>query len=96
MNVYKKMIDLKLSHPAFKSTDFVMDVASNKKQVLLKSNEGYVCTVANMGVASTDIEVNFGKAASWTEVFSNTSFTSTDAKQNLTLKPGEYRVYISK
>lgn len=96
MNTYKKMIDLKLSHPAFKSTDFEMDVANNQKQVLLKSSDGYVCTVANMGVSSANMLVNFGKTGTWTEVFTNKSFTVADAKQNLTLKPGEYRVYISK
>lgn len=94
-NSYQKMIGLKNKETAFQTTDFEIDVKSNLKQVLLKSTDKNVCTIANLGVETKDIEVNFGKVGKWTEQLTNSSLTNTTVKQKISLKPGEYRVYIS-
>lgn len=95
MNTYKTMIDLKKNNPIYKTSDFVLDVATNQKQVLLKSSNGYICTVANLGVETAQIPTYFGKVSSWVEVFSKNTFNSESETQVLTLGPGEFRVYIS-
>lgn len=91
---YKKMISLKNSQPAFKTTNYTIDITSNLKQVLLKSDNKYVCTIANMGVEKKDIKVNFGKTGKWTEQFSNQTLDVSNQNMDITLQPGEYRVYI--
>lgn len=95
-DVYAKLIDLKKEHSAlYMTTDYELDVVNNYKQVLLKGNNKYVCTIANFGVTEATATVNFGVATSWKEQFSGEIFTTNTANQNVTLQAGEFRVYIS-
>lgn len=94
-DTYQKMIRLKNSIDAFKTTNYDIDLQGNLKQVLLKSNDKYVCTIANLDMEAKTINVNFGKTGTWVEQFSNVTTTVSNAITSITLQPGEFRVYIS-
>lgn len=96
-NVYAKLIKLKKENTAeFMTTDFVIDVTKNYKQVLLKGANKYVCTIANLGMTTQTATVNFGKAGTWTDQFSDETITTTaPGTMSIALKPGEFRVYFS-
>lgn len=95
-DTYQRMITLKNSVNAFKSADYEIDLQSNLKQILLRSTNEYVCTIANMDMEPQMMNVNFEKTGTWVEQFSNTTISVDNPITQITLQPGEYKVYISK
>ena len=94
LNVYTKMIKLKKENPAFVTTDFVLNLTDNYKQVLLKSASGDVCAIANFDVVTRTSDVNFGSVGEWKDYFSGNSITISGTTQSIGLEPGEYRLYM--
>lgn len=95
-NVYAKMNKLRNSNSVFSTKDYTTDLVNQYKQILLKSGSNYVCAIANFDVKPVSAAVNFGKAGTWTEYFSNSTFTTTGDMETIELQPGEYRLYVSK
>jgi len=52
--------------------------------------------VGNFGVSATTRTITFPAAGTWYDYFANTTFSATGAAQNMTLQPGEYRVYVNR
>lgn len=92
-NVFAKMNALRQIDNAFVTNSYEIDLAGNFKQVLLKSQSGDVCVIANFDVVDKTADVNFGSAGEWTEYFSNNKLTVSSSLKNITLHPGEYRLY---
>lgn len=95
-NVYSKMIKLRNENPVFSTTDYIIKEDYLSKQILLKSNNGYICTVANLGLSPATININFEKTGTWEDYFSGVSLNVTSATQPVELQPGQYYVYVSK
>ncbi len=94
-DVYAKMNKLRHSNNIFKTSDYTIKLTDQYKQVLLKSGDKYACAIANFDVEPISAEVDFGKAGNWQEYFTNAQ-SAFDSKETIELKPGEYRLYLSK
>ncbi|MDR1683482.1 MAG: alpha-amylase [Candidatus Symbiothrix sp.] len=93
-DVYSEMNTLRATHPAFSTTDFALDVTKNFKIVTLKSSNENVVAMANLDVIPATKAVDFGQAGVWTEHFSKNNLNLTSALTDITLQPGEYRLYF--
>lgn len=94
-DVYAKMAKLKKTNSAFTSTDFVLGVGEGlTKQVLLRSDKGYVCAVANFNVNTTTVSVKFEKTGKWVDQFTGKTLDVTNVEMSISMKPGEYRLYV--
>ncbi len=94
-DVYAKMNKLRNSNSLFSTNTYTADLAGQYKQILLKSGNNYACVIANFDLVPVSADVNFEKAGSWTELFTNAQITTTSEKQKVELQPGEYRLYLS-
>ncbi|MDR0825017.1 MAG: alpha-amylase [Prevotella sp.] len=95
-DVYAKMNKLRYTNAAFSTDNYTADVKNQFKQILLKSTSGYVCAIANFDVVELTQHVDFGKAGKWEDYFSNEKLDLSATTQDIKLKPGEYRLYMSK
>lgn len=95
-NTYASMNNLRNSNSTFSTKDYIVDLSGQYKQILLKSGNNYVCTIANFDIEPVSAEVNFGKTGTWQEHFTGIQSDFQSEKQTIELQPGEYRVYISK
>ncbi len=95
-NVYSKMNNLRNTNEIFYTSDFTANVSDQFKQILLKSDNGYICAIANFDYQNASATVNFGKTGEWEDYFTGEKLTLTTTDQIIELQPGEYRLYISK
>jgi glycosidase len=52
--------------------------------------------VGNFGTLPVTGSVTFPSAGTWFNFFSNTTFAATGSPQNISLEPGEYRVFVNR
>ncbi|MDR0799594.1 MAG: alpha-amylase [Dysgonamonadaceae bacterium] len=95
-DVSSKIINLRTTRPVFSTTDFSISLAPNFKYVVLKSAQETVVAMANFDVKEVSKDVNFEKTGNWQEYFTNSTLTTTANTENITLQPGEFRLYFSK
>jgi hypothetical protein len=94
--VFAKMIALRKENSVFSTTDYSIDLTSNFKYIVLKSSNETVVAMANFDVVPVTKSVNFSQAGNWKEYFTNAEIATDAATENITLQPGEYRLYFSK
>jgi len=95
-DVYAQMIDLRKNKAVFSTSDYLIDLASHFKSIVLRSENETVVAMANFDVVVQTKNVNFTKAGVWKEYFSDSEITTTANTISITLNPGEYRLYFSK
>ena len=88
-----KLFYLKKTFPIFKTTDFSYALTSDLKWLKLNLNGENVLIAGNFGVASTTLSIQFQKAGTWYEYFTDATLDATNTTQNLILAPGEFRLY---
>jgi 1,4-alpha-glucan branching enzyme len=93
-DLFAAMIKLRTSETIFSTSDYSIYLTENFKYVVLKSEGKTVVAMANFDVAPLTKAVNFGKNGTWKDCFSNGSITVSATVENITLQPGEYRLYI--
>lgn len=94
-DVYASMIKLRNENPIFRTDDVTLSLdGSLYKEVVLKSSSGNVVAIANFDVVEKTKSVSFGTTGEWTDHFSKGKLNVTSAKQDVTLKAGEYRLYM--
>lgn len=54
-----------------------------------------VVAMANFDVTAQNITVTFPSAGTWTNYFTQATYSATGAAQTINLQPGEYRVYVN-
>jgi hypothetical protein len=94
-DVYAKMIDLHQNRAVFSTSDYTIDLANHFKTIVLKSANETVVAMANFDVAAKSKNVNFTKTGVWKDYFSGNEVTVDTPAKNITLNPGEYRLYFS-
>lgn len=95
-DVFAKMNKLRNTNTTFYTSDYTIDLANQYKQVLLKSSTESICAIANFDVTELTQKVNFGKTGNWQDYFTGNQLNVSDNSIDITLQPGEYRLYISK
>ncbi len=91
--VMAKLFYLKKTYPIFKTTDFTNDLTGGLKWLKLNLNGESVLVCGNFGVASATLNIQFQKAGTWYEYFTETTFLVATTSQSIVLAPGEYRLY---
>ena len=93
-DVFKTMIALKKENDVFNTQTFTIDLKEPFKTITLSSPNKSVVSMANFDVVEVVKNVNFGQAGQWKDYFTNQELTLTSPTANITLAPGEYRLYI--
>lgn len=92
-NVFAGMAHLKKDFPVFKSEDFSLSVAAPFKTIQIRSANHNIQIMANFDVINTTSRVTFPTAGLYYEYFTGDSLTLQSNAMNITLQPGEYRLY---
>ena len=93
-DVYVDMCNLRINHPAFSTTDYTIDLTDHFKTVVLKSANKTVVAMANFDVVEKEKTVNFTQSGVWKDYFSDDTLNLDAAQKQITLQPGEYRLYF--
>lgn len=101
-NVWSKLIALKRNEPIFKTDNFTLEVDDDfeKKIYLVDDNATgsqpkYVIIVGNFGVTSLTTQPFFQEAGTWYDVVTETSLEVSNTSMNVSLAPGEFKVYFN-
>ena len=94
-DVFKTMISLKKENAVFNTQTFTIDLKEPFKTITLSSPNKSVVSMANFDVVEAVKNVHFGQVGQWKEYFTNQELTLTSPTTNITLAPGEYRLYIT-
>ncbi len=94
--VISAMTHLKATYPTFATTDYEFLDQSYFKRIKLNYSEMNAVTIANFRVESDDVDPSFQSTGTWYEYFTGDSLIVTDVNQNISLTPGEYRIYTDK
>jgi 1,4-alpha-glucan branching enzyme len=95
-DVYSAMIHLKMTEPAFSTTDFTLSVAPALKKIHLNHNTMNVTIIGNFGVTQGSVVPDFQHTGYWYNYFTGDSIMVENVNATLTLEAGEYRIYTDK
>ncbi|MBS1925527.1 MAG: hypothetical protein JST57_05965, partial [Bacteroidetes bacterium] len=65
------------------------------KHLIISHPDLSVVAMANFDVTARDISLTFPSSGTWTNYFTQATFSATGASQTINLQPGEYRVYTN-
>ena len=91
-DVYKSSIELRKSHPVFTGDDFNYSLNGSVKSLVLNNNSMNALVAVNIDVNQQNEILDFQHNGWWYEYFSGDSI-EVNGITNLSMSPGEYRVY---
>jgi hypothetical protein len=102
-DIWADLIKLRLQEPIFRTSNFSVDASATsglKKIQLTDDSAGavlkYVTIIGNFGVTTQSIDPKFQKTGIWYDLLDNNAELSvSNVNQNISLEPGEFRVYGS-
>ncbi|WP_231403128.1 alpha-amylase family glycosyl hydrolase [Hymenobacter guriensis] len=99
-DVYRSLITLRTSQPVFENTSatFAQNASGAVKTIHLSDASLSMTVLGNFDVIAKTVSPEFQAAGTWYNYLDGTSLTvaAADVNKQLTLQPGEYRVYLSK
>ncbi len=60
------------------------------------TDSSMLCVIGNFELTAQTISFTFPAAGNWFDYFSNTVFSATSNTHNISLAPGEFRVYVNR
>jgi hypothetical protein len=93
--VYQALIKLKTNYDVFSTSNFTLDVSSYMKKINLYHVSMDAFIVGNFGVNQLSTNQNFSRTGWWYDYFSGDSINVTNLTENITLPPGEFRIYTT-
>jgi len=87
---------LKTSEPAFNTSDFSLNVRNALKSIHLNHSDMNVAILGNFDVIEGTIDPEFQQTGTWYEYYSGAEVNISDINAEITLAPGEYRMYTTK
>jgi glycosidase len=94
-NVFSELIQLRKQHEVFNTSDFSMDVDAPVKKITLKHATMDVIALSNFDVTSQTTQPGFTNTGNWYEYFARDTVVVEDVQKEISLEPGEYRLYSS-
>lgn len=91
-DVYKSSIELRKSHPVFTGDDFTYSLNGSVKSLVLNNSSMNALVAVNIDVNQQNETLDFQHNGWWYEYFSGDSI-EVNGITNLSMSPGEYRVY---
>lgn len=97
-DVTAALLHLRNTQDVFETTDFqIISNNSGKGRIVkLNSPATNLMALANVGVTTENTPTSFQHTGWWYEYFSGDSLNVTNPTATLSLKPGEYRLYLDK
>ncbi|MDD4373727.1 MAG: alpha-amylase family glycosyl hydrolase [Bacteroidales bacterium] len=95
-NYYSALIDLRKSHPVFRTDDFSLDAGGAAKVLKLRDEDMSVIVVANFDVNEMEKAPGFYETGIWYDYFSGEALEVTDTQQTIVLAAGEFKVFTTK
>jgi glycosidase len=95
-NVYRALIELKNTEPAFSTNNFSLAVGNYFKRINLYHASMNVVVLGNFDVVGGNMDPNFPVTGKWYEFYSGDSITVSDLHANIYLDAGEYKLYTTK
>ena len=92
-NVVRALLHLRNNYEVFQTTDFDLDVNQYWKTIHLNHSSMNVTVLGNFNVSSETFNPQFQHTGTWYEYFSGETIEVTNVNQNISLAPGEYRLY---
>ena len=93
---YSTLIELKKSQDIFSTPTFSLDVTGAMKKIRLTNDEMSAVVIGNFGVTTASINPQFYTTGTWYDYFNNDSINVTDVSAQISLQPGEFRLYTTK
>ena len=96
-NTWATLIEFKKKYPeVFNTTDFSLNVGNTStKSIVLKDASFDVVIIGNFDIVDNDVSTPFTKTGTWYEYFTGEEKDVTATSENITLKPGEYKMYAT-
>ncbi|HPE43504.1 MAG TPA: alpha-amylase family glycosyl hydrolase, partial [Bacteroidales bacterium] len=95
-NYYSALIDLRKSHPVFRTDDFILEAVGAGKVLRLQDEDMSVIVVSNFDVNNLEKSPGFYHTGQWYDYFSGEALEVTDTQQEVMLAPGEFKVFTTK
>jgi hypothetical protein len=93
---YKMLNNFRKTLPVFSTTNYSYSLSSTAKRIQLIGADMSVTILGNFGITQTPIDPSFPQTGKWFEYFTGDSVNVSNVNANITLKPGEYRLYSTK
>jgi len=94
--VMAKLNELKQNYEEFSPESFTYDLDGAVKNYTLSNGGNHVLAVGNFDINEQNTTIDFPLSGKWYEFFSRDSMEIGATSQNLTLAPGEYRLYSTR
>jgi len=94
LRVYQELIKLKLSQPAFQTTDYSFVANQPVKRLVLNNATQPVVIIGNFDVQSNAVVLDLPKTGTWYDYFTGQSINATAASA-LTMQPGQWHILTS-
>ena len=93
--VWQALINLKKNYSAFSRSNFTLSVSSIVKRIWIRDSTMNVTILGNFDVRTNSIAPNFPNTGTWYDFFSGDSINVTDVNSQITLNPGEFKIYTT-
>jgi len=92
---YKALINLKKNYDVFRTTDFTLTGGGAIKKLHLSHSSMKVVIVGNFDVVTQSATPSFHNTGIWYSYFDNDSIIVNDIYQQVSLGPGEFKIYTT-
>jgi glycosidase len=90
---YRLLNNFRKNLPVFSTTNYSWSLASTAKRLQLTGSDISINILGNFGTSETTIVPAFQQTGKWFEYFTEDSMTVTNVNANMTLQPGEFKLY---
>jgi 1,4-alpha-glucan branching enzyme len=94
--VYKFLNELRNDYEVFNTSDYDYGLSGKQKRINLNHPDMNVAVLGNFATSSASVVPAFQETGTWYEYFSGDSLQVSDVNAQITLEPGEYRLYTDK
>lgn len=91
--IYSALIHLKKNEQVFNTQDFSVYASDPVKYNVLNHTDMHLVSMANFDVTVQNEVINWPATGTWYEYFSGDSISVGNLDDQITLNPGEYRIY---
>ena len=92
-DIFSILINLKKEHDVFRTDDYNLSLSGAGKTIHLNHASNNVAVLGNFGIEPIGIDPGFQQAGTWYEFFRRNKIEVSDVNAEITLQPGEFRLY---
>ncbi|TNE56701.1 MAG: T9SS type A sorting domain-containing protein [Bacteroidetes bacterium] len=94
-DVTAALLHLRTNYDVFETTDFTINLASGQvRSIFLNDPAMNVAVVANVSITEATSTLDFQHTGDWYEYYTGDTLNVSNTSTELTLGPGEYRLYL--